>query len=209
MAKVDDKQVALAGIYSRALLDLAHRQGKTTELLDELRQVAALSADNEAFAQLLSPLVESTQRRDSLERLFRGKLSDLTVDALQVINDKERLNLLPTIVEVLRREVLAASGRVDATVRTAVELSDALRADLERAVARYTGHEADLEIIVDPSLIGGFVLQIGDEKIDASVRRRINELRHTFAQRSARELHRLRRSGLESATGDEATGETP
>ena len=103
MSKVNDKHIAIARVYSRSLLDLAVAQGQAEELRDELLWLAGYMSENADFSHFItSPQIDADDRVASLEKMFRGKLSDLLVDGLQVIHRKGRLDLLPTIAETYR-----------------------------------------------------------------------------------------------------------
>ena len=196
----DDKQMAVAQVYSRAMHDLAQARGEADALGEELAELAAFVAGREELATFFSsPLVDAGDRAKSLERLLRGKASDLLVDALQVINRKDRLDLLGAIAEayhLLHQEHL---GQVDVRVATAVPLSVALRRRLESVLAEHSGRRPQLIEEVDPSLIGGIVLRIDDEKIDASVIHEIGRLRCALRERSEQEIHRSRQAAAEAA----------
>lgn len=201
MSKADDKQVAVAQVYSRAMHDLAVSQNEADSLADELTELAAYLEQDDALATFLaSPLIDPDDRAKSLERLFRGKASDLLVDSLQVINRKGRLGILGAVAEsyhLLHQEHL---GRVDVHVSTAVELSPATRERLESVLQKYSGRQPQLIEQVDPSLIGGIVLKVDDQKIDASVIHQIGRLRRALRERSEHEIHRSRRAAAEAAS---------
>ena len=200
MPKVDDKQIAAARIYSQAMYGLAASRGETEQLLAELQEIAGLIERDEGFATFVSsPLIDTEDRARTLEKLFRGKASDLLVDSLQVIQQKERLALLPTIAETFRVEHQERQKRVDVHIKTASALSDRLRDDLQRAIQERYGKQPELLEEVDETLIGGMVLQVGDEKIDTSVVRQIEKLRFTLHERAAKEIHRSRKEGASAA----------
>lgn len=189
MSRVHEKQIAIARVYARAMLELAGEAEARERVVEELREVAAHAAGHHDFADFLaSPLVDSADRAITIEKLFRGRLGDLVVDALQVINRKGRLALLPTIAAVSRDEDREMRGRIDARVRTAVPLDELLRSKLLRAVERLTGKQADLEESVEPELLGGMVLHVGDRKIDRSVRQELRGLAARLEERASREV---------------------
>lgn len=178
MATFNDKELAVAKIYSRALLTLADEAGVAEEVLEELQWLSEYASDNSEFSRFISsPTIDEADRGVSLEKMFRGRLSDLVLDALLVINRKGRMALLPAVAETYRQDHRDLRGHVDVHVRTAVPLSDAMRARVKGVVARYSGLEPNLHEAVDESLIGGIVLQIGDRKIDASVTNEVNRYR--------------------------------
>src|SRR5215208_1406460 len=131
MANVDDQQLALGAIYARALLEVAEQRGMTDQVLEELSGIADyLGRDPDLAAFLASPLVEADAKSRLLEKAFRGRASDLVVDALQVVNRKGRLDALPASAEAFVQQYRQARGIVDVTVKTAVPLTPELRARL-------------------------------------------------------------------------------
>jgi F-type H+-transporting ATPase subunit delta len=191
MSTVNDTQLAVAGVYSRALLDLARERGEEDALLDELTQLADYLAGNPAFADFLaSPLVDGDARREVIEKAFRGRASDLLVDGLQVLNRKGRLGLLAAVAQAYRSQYREEKGLVDVHVRTAVPLSPALRQQLEEAARRFTGRIPFLIEQVDPALLGGLVVQVGDRKMDASVASRLAEIARRLDARGSQEIYR-------------------
>ncbi len=200
MAKADDKQVAVARIYGRAMHNLAVSRGEADALDEELGELAAqveANADLDDFFS--SPLIDARDRAQGLEKLFRGKASDLLVDSLQVINRKGRLELVAAIAGTYHLRHQAELGRIDVQVTTAVALAPALRDKLTSALKQHTGRQPHLIERVDPSLVGGMVLKIDDEKIDASVSHQIGRLHRRLRRRSEREIHRARRAAAEAA----------
>lgn len=197
MAKVNDKELAVARVYSRAMLDLAESQGLADEVLEELQWLAEKAADDDAFLHFLSsPMVDPDLRTGSIDKMFRGKLSDVLVDSLQVVNRKGRLGLLPTIAETYRQDHRDLRGRVDVHVETAVPLSAELRDKLLASVSAFTGQTPHLHENVDESLIGGIVLRIGDRKVDASVKNEVRKYRSLLLDLAEREILGTREDAL-------------
>ncbi len=199
MPKADEKQIAVAQVYGRAMHDLALSMNQADALAEELGELAAhVESDADLDTFFASPLVDAGERAGSLERMFRGKTSDLLLDSLQVINRKERLGLLGAIAEAYRLRHQEHLGRVDVHVSTAVALGPAMRGRLESVLREYSGRQPHLIEQVDPSLIGGIVLKIDDQKIDASVIHEIGRLRRALRARSEQEIHRSRRAAAEA-----------
>jgi F-type H+-transporting ATPase subunit delta len=188
---MDDKSLAVARIYSQSILRLAEERGLADEIGDELQELSRYVAENPEFADFLaSPLVDFGERQAALEKIFRGRANDLLVDSLLVVNRKERMILLPSIAEAYRQELRDLKGRVDVRVKTPVPLSEALREQLRQAASHFTGRQADLVEKIDPSLLGGMVVQIGDEKIDASVASQLKSLSEALLNRASQEIVR-------------------
>lgn len=193
MANVSDRELALARVYSRSILELAEERGQAEAVLDELMELVKYLDRNPEFEQFLgSPLVEAEDRGRTVEKALRGRASDLLVDSLQVVNRKGRLGLLRAIAEGYRIEFRDLRGIADAHVRTAVPLSEAMRTRVRESVARFTGKQPFLIEKVDPSLIGGIVIEVGGQKIDGSVSSRLRELGQSLERRASQEIVRSR-----------------
>ena len=202
MANVDSRETEVARVYARAMLDLSAAQGREDDLLAELQDLGrAVENDAELATFLASPLVSSEARAEVLEKVFRRRASDLLVDALEVINQHGRLGLVPAIAAAYRDEFRELRGLVDVRVTTAVPLGEAQRAGLSRAIAKFTGKQPELIERVDPSILGGLVVEVAGQKIDTSLASRLHDVGTDLAQRAAQELHGGKRlfEGLEAA----------
>jgi len=179
----------VAGVYARALLALATDRDEADQIEGELADLAGLIAANpEIESYLSSPLVDDEARVEALEKAFHGRASELVVNTIQVMNGKGRLGLLRALAEAYRLENEHRRGEVDVEVTTAVELSDELRRRIAVTASRYAGRTARLIERVDPELLGGLVLKIGDRKIDGSLARQIHDAREGLFERASREL---------------------
>ena len=189
MPAVDVRDLPVGHLYAAALLDLAEERQQGDATYEELQElVRAIDASPDFAHFLASPLVDAKLRAALLEKHLRGRASDLLVDALQVINRKGRLGLLPEIAEAYRRELRRRRGLVDAHVTSAVPLSPALRARLTESLRRFSGREPFLIEKVDPHLLGGTVVEIGGQKIDTSVATRLREMGGAMRERASREI---------------------
>jgi len=190
MPKISDKELAVARVYSSAMLGLAQASGQADALLDELGELVALLEKNpELDGFLSSPMIDPEARKRSIEKLFRGKVSDLMVDSLQILNRKGRLDLIRAVAQTYRLNHAETHGLIDAHVRTAVPLTDDLRGRIKEVVRGRTGKTGRLIEEIDDSLLGGLVVQVGDEKLDASLATRLGMLRRSLSARGSREVH--------------------
>ena len=189
MRGVTDEQLTLAKVYADAMIQLAESQGETDVLAGELSDFAALvgeNADLETF--LASPTIDRDTREAAIEKLFRGKYSDLFVNAIQVLNSKGRSTLVRAVAEAYSLAREERRGRMRVYVRSATPLTEELRIGLKGASRRYTGKEAELIEKIDASLIGGLVIQVGDEQFDGSVRTRISRMGMALRECASREV---------------------
>lgn len=201
MPSVEPRELAVARIYAQAMLQLAQARDQVDALLAELLDFVALAERDAQFEMFLtSPDIDLGARRQTVEKLFRGRYSDLFVDSIQVLNRKDRLMLIHAVAEAYRNAHEELQGRVEVLVRSAAPLTEQARARLREVASMHTGREADLVETVDESLLGGLVLQIGDEKLDASLATKLKTLAASLLDRASREIHGGR-SFLESAPG--------
>ncbi len=190
MASTGGKESAIAKVYATAIHEVAKSTGQVDLVAKELRGLADFIAKDAAFQLFLdSPTVDMESRKLTLEKLFRGKYSDVLVDSLQVLNRNERLGLIGQVAKAFHLLHEEAMGRVELHVRTAAPLSDPMRVRLRERIATATGKQVDLLERIDSSLIGGIVLQLGDRKFDGSVRRKLTTMANILLERSSRELH--------------------
>ena len=186
--KPNEQEIALARIYARSAFTLATEQGATESLQDELEELVKQLDREPALERFLStPLVETGERKQMLDRLFEDQMSEILLDTLQVMNKKGRSGLVRALEEAYRQELEDRTGRVTVSVRTAVTLTENLRQQLLEATSRFTGREATLTETVDESLIGGMILLVGDQKIDSSVAKELRQLESQFLDRASQE----------------------
>jgi len=190
MATVDDTEITIADSYAAAVLELAEAAGASEDLLEEFGGlVAALEQEETLRYFLISPAVDDDARREGLEKAFRGQASDLLVNTLQVLNAKGRMQILPTLYERYRLALEEIRGEIDVEITTALPLPDALREPLTESLRRRTGKTPRLIEKVDDSVLGGLIVQIGDEKLDGSAAHHLRLLRGTLRERASREIH--------------------
>ncbi len=186
---IDERELAVANLYAEAILGLAKAGGTEDELLGELEgTVELLDRDPDIELALATPLVDAESRRETIERAFRGRASDLLVDSFQVMNRKGRLVLLRALAEAYRKALEKAKGVVEVRVATAVPLSAENRRRTEELAARILDATPRLVEAVDPDLLGGMVVQVGDRKFDTSVSRELSTLGERLFERSSQEL---------------------
>lgn len=189
MASISDKELALARVYSAAMIELAAEAGDTRSLGEELADLAAhLDRDPGFDLFLSSPLVDPDARKAVLEKLFRGRYSDLFVDSLQVLNKKDRLGLLRALAQTYHVLDEERRNRVEAFVRTAVEMTGDLRAKLKEAVKAMTGKDVDLVESLDESLVAGMIVRIGDNQYDMSAATKLRTMHTSLMERASREI---------------------
>ena len=189
MANIIDKQIAVARVWARALHVLAAEAGKDDEICAELEELVALAEAVPSMRELFdSPLVPDASKERLIEQILRGTLSDLLVDTLHIMRRKGRLDLVRALARVYREDWLKRKNHVEVRVATAVPLTDELRQELRLTAAERTNRHPILVEKVDPGLLGGIVITIGDHKFNGSVLKEIERFESIVLERATAEL---------------------
>lgn len=162
---------SVSRVYAQALLELAEEAGQIDAIAQEVNDLAALLAGNDDLQRLFDSRAIGTEARGQMiERVFQGKVSPTLYQFLRVVNAKDRLDALPAIFIAFGEKLDEKRGivKVDAHVAAALDAGQADR--VAAAVGESLGgKKVLLNQHIDPKLIGGLKLRIGDEMIDASV----------------------------------------
>ena len=167
--------------YADAVAAVARAEGNLDLVADELFRVArALEGADELRMTLSDRQIPAARRQQIVEDLLGGHASDTTTAMVSMIVAAGRSSDLAGIAQETVEINARDRGRSVAEVRTAVALTGDQAERLAAALSAATGHQVDVKVIVDPSVMGGVVATIGDEVIDGSVRHRLSQLRDTF-----------------------------
>lgn len=163
--------------YAEAAFEIARRDGTLERWLDDLRLLADVVADVDVARAVDNPAIPFADRREVLTKLLGPRISPQALNLALLLAQRGRLSAAPAVAAEYKRLVDRERGIVVATVTSAVPIEPA---DLEAIGARVremTGARAEIATAVDPDLIGGVTVRIGDRLIDASVRGRLERLR--------------------------------
>ncbi len=176
--------VRVASRYVKSLLGLAVEIGALEEVHQDMQMFDRICSSNRDLVNMLkSPIIRHEKKRDILEKIFKGKVHSLTFDIIDILTRKNREPLLPAIAKEFHVAYNEYKGISKATITTTVEMDAALRAEIETIVKKLS-HKKEIELIeqVDPSLLGGFVLNVGDRQIDASISSKLKALKLGFSE---------------------------
>ncbi len=169
--------------YANALADIALEQGASEPAAKQLESFAAAyeeSAELRTF--LASPAVSVEAKHEVLEKISnRLGASKIIRNFLFVIADHRRTQLIPEIVATFQQVLRQRQGVAEAEISSAVELTSAQKKELAATLARVTGKKIEPKYSLDPALLGGAVVRIGDTIYDGSLRSRLNEMRARLA----------------------------
>lgn len=175
---------AVARRYARALYEEAEAAGRSEAVDAGMEAVRATLDGSRELRQLFaSPTVPPDRKRAVLDRLFGGRVDPLIVRLMHLLVAKGREAAFPDVVRAYERYRDERHGRAEAHVRTALPLSEADTEALRSALEQATGRRVRLRVDVEPELLGGLVVRVGDTVYDGSVRHQLDELRRRFARR--------------------------
>ena len=163
-------------VYARALVESALQEGRLTQVHEDLRDFAAAVDDVPELAALLeNPEIDRAAKASVLEELLAGG-DELVRNFLLLLVEKGRIAELHEIAREVDTLIAALERRLEVHLTTAVELSDEETRELVEQIETAAGRKVEATRDVDPSLIGGLVLQVGSRRVDASVRGRLEQL---------------------------------
>ena len=202
-SSVDVGAQRIAQVYAEALLNAAAKKGEVEPVLEELdsliRDLFGAEPHLEAF--LSSGAIGRDQKAKVIQSVFGGRASELFTDFLLVLNHHERLELLRPILTAARELYDQRSRRLRVQVRSAVPLPDDQRDRLMHELRHTFQLEPVLQTQVDPDLLGGMVVRVGDWVYDTSVRTQLETIRNQLIARSSYEIQ-SGRDRFSSANGD-------
>ena len=171
-------QASLAGRYASALFELASENGTVTAVESDLEKLdAALSESDELASVMTNPQLTRAAQGDAVSAVAKHlELSELTANFLGVLAANRRLSALPGMIAAFKTIAAAQRGEVTATVTSAHPLTKKQTDALKKKLTAREGRTVMLTADVDPDLLGGLVVTIGSQRIDASIRTRLNSL---------------------------------
>jgi len=189
---IDAQPDAVAQVYAQSLYELADKQGGQSQVEDTLGSLEAileLARSDKQFSEFLASRVLSADKREaSLKKMLDGRVDDLVLKFMLVLNDKDRLGHLSAIYAAFDMMAQDKFGRVEVDVITAEPLSteevESVRDRLSKALSK----DVIARPSVDPSIIGGVRFRIGDRLVDASVATRLRRMRDQLADHGAAEI---------------------
>jgi F-type H+-transporting ATPase subunit delta len=164
--------------YAAALFEVARAEGTLDEVEDELFRFARSFESNDELRSALSDeMIPAARRQGIVEDMLGGRANPTTVQLISMVVGSGRTRDLPAIIDRLVERAAQAKNLAVAEVRAAVPLSGDQEDRLKAAVANATGKDVTIKVVLDPSVIGGLVVTVGDIVIDGTVRTRLDQLK--------------------------------
>ena len=167
-----------ASRYAKSLLELAQEQKILDEVYADMQLFSAVAEQNRVFAIMLrNPIITHDKKRNILHALFEKRMNKLTLLSFDLITKKNRENILEQVAKEFQFQYHNLKGLQHAEISTTIELDEKLRKRFNDLVEEISGKTSDLSEVVDEDLVGGFVLKVGDYRLDQSIRTQLQNIK--------------------------------
>jgi len=186
----DPARQRLGTVYAKALLGASEKAGQTDQVLEELDSLVTdvLDRSPDFDETLRTPRITPEEKVVLLERVFAGRASPLLVDFLKVVAQHERLDTLRAIQRAARKLYNEMRGRVAVLVKSAAPISNQLRLSISTRLREMLGREVVLTSEVDPELLGGLVVRVGDTVYDGSLAGKLKSMEAVTLEQATQRL---------------------
>jgi len=168
--------------YAKSLFQLSKDQGKVNEVVSDMELIAAVCAENPNLVRTLqSPIIGHDKKKAIMDTIFKGRVSNLTFEIYSLLKKKNREMYLPDIAKAFVNIYKAENNIIAAKITLSAALTDHLRNEFKEIVAsKFNAKEVELEEVINPEIIGGYILKVGDKQIDQSIKGKLVELKNKF-----------------------------
>lgn len=171
--------------YAKSLLDLAIEKGQLDQVNNDMVLVDEVCKSNRDLVLMLkSPIINTDKKQIVLKEVFSGKISDMTLQFMNLMTDKRRENIIEEISAAFKSQYKAYKQITSAVVISAIPLDADAKARITAIVKAESKGEIEITEKIDPTLIGGFVLTVGDKQIDESVVRKFSDIKKTLLDKT-------------------------
>lgn len=176
------KGIRISSRYAKSLLALSNEKSKTNEVFADMELISSTIAENRDLkVLLLSPVIKPDTKLKVLNAIFASKISDISKLFVELLTKKGREGMLGEIADAYVAQVKEFKNIVSAHVVSAIALDNETRETIKRLATQLAqGKSIELTEKVNADLIGGFILQVGDHRVDASVSGEIKNLKREF-----------------------------
>lgn len=167
--------------YAKAILNLAKDSNDESAVHEDMQLIAATIADSKELSIVLeSPVIKAAYKMNVLKATFSSKINNITLGLFNLLQENKRIVMLEAIAKQYTIIYDFDKNTQVAKVTTAVPISPEIEAQVLAKIVALTGEKANLENEVNPSILGGFILRVGDVQYDASISNHLSELKKEF-----------------------------
>jgi len=167
--------------YAKALLSLAKEKNIDSEVNNDLKLIVdTIKESDDLNAMLKSPVIKASDKKNVLNAIFGDKVNNITKGLFDILAENKRISILETVATQYSIIFDHHQNIQTAKVTTAVALTKQLEDKIQEKIVALTGNNATIKNIIDPAIIGGFILRVGDLQYDASISNQFKELQKEF-----------------------------
>ncbi len=167
--------------YAKAILDIAQTSGKAEAVNNDMKSIVTSISDSPELREFLtSPIIKMDVKKSAVSEIF-SNVQNETNSLFELLLENKRFEILEAIAIQYNRLFDESNGIEIAKVTTAFAITPELETKVLAKIAEFSNKKITIENSVDPAIIGGFILRIGDKQFNASVASKLNELKREFA----------------------------
>jgi len=167
--------------YARAILEMAQQAGTAQQVGEDMALIATTINGNSELTDFInSPTIKAEVKESALKEIF-GSTQTVTQGLFHLLHENKRFGLLHNIANQYKEQYDVANGIEEAVVTTAIEITPELEAKVLAKIKEFSNKKITLKNVVDPSIIGGFIIRIGDKQYNASVANRLLTLKRELS----------------------------
>lgn len=183
MKRTDIKKSETINRYAQAILAVAAGEGMIDQVEEDLSLIKEALKGNDTLRQFLkNPQIAHGEKQEAAMEIFGSKVSGIVLQQIALVIGQNRGDLLLNIIDELFRLANESRRKKIGRITTAIPLPEAIERRLERVLSEYIGKVVILKNLVDPSILGGFILQIDEQIIDASIQGQLGRLREEISK---------------------------
>ncbi|CUM76189.1 MAG: F0F1 ATP synthase subunit delta [Turicibacter sanguinis] len=171
----------IASTYAKALYDIALEENVLEEVKNDFNVIVSSIKEQPQFLNVLTlPKLDKEEKKQLIKSIFSSNTPQISVNFLMVLIDKDRIDLLNEIVVAFNQMVNEHFGIVEGTVYSAVPLSDAQLNQLTYVFTKKLNQKVKLNVVIDPSLLGGYKVNLGDVVYDNTIKLQLKNLKQNL-----------------------------
>jgi F-type H+-transporting ATPase subunit delta len=180
----------ISRVYAMAFMEVARKTGNPAAVVEEVESLVTDVLDRFPRLEdtLRSALVKPEEKEQMLDRLFAKRATREVVNFLKVLSRHSRLELLRPIARTLKKLQAERSGRKEVELRVAIPLDDAVRSEIHNTLRKMLKAEPVIRVVVDPSLLAGMIIRVGDRVYDSSVNTQLEHARRQMIDRAVEKI---------------------
>lgn len=180
--KFDNKLISLAKRYSDAIIEIAKSKNQLDKVQEDLQTVSGAYDSSEDLKSFINhPVIPVFEKKDALKSIFDGKISEDTLNLLNILVEKNKFSLIDTVAYCYEKAMDEAKNILKVDVISAVEVDDDLKENLKNKLENKLQKTVKLEFEIKPEIIAGLILKIQDKTIDGSMAKKLDSIERQLA----------------------------